>query len=130
MNSLVIGKRSAISNWLRQFSTIIDLENKLYKVQESMLGIFKWGTFKPLPKIDYVLVFRSFFAKCESCSLEEYEANSYFQVSLVYKNKHRIIVHETRKKEEAFSMAKNIATGLNTHLKDSATDKRQSVWLQ
>jgi len=132
MNSFVIGKRLALSNWLRQFVTIIDPDNNRYKIQEGLLGIFKWGKFKPLPKINYVLVFRSFFAKCEACSIDEFENNPnyYFQVSLVYNKTRRIIFHETKNKNEAFEIAKNISTKLNTHLKDSATNTKKSVWIQ
>ena len=132
MNNFVIGKRLALSNWLRQFVTIIDPDNNRYKIQEGLVGIFKWGKFKPLPKINYVLIFRSFFAKCETCSIDEFEnnANSYFQVSLVYNKNRRIIFHETKNKTEAFEIAKNISLKLNTQIKDSVTNAKKSAWLQ
>lgn len=131
MNDLIIGKRGALSNWIRQFATVIDIDKKMYKIQEGLLGVFKWGAFKPLPKIDYVLVFRSLFAKCEACSLEQYEnnPNAYFQVSLVYNKNRRIIVEETKSKEEAFALARAVAVGLNTRLRDSASIRGQSSWL-
>jgi hypothetical protein len=132
MENLIVGKRKAISSFLRQFDTIVDLEKRIYKIQEGLLGIFHWGTFKPLPKLDYVLVFRSLFAKCEACAFDEEEdnPNAYFQVSLVYNSNRRIIVHETRKKSEAFDLARIIASGLKTRLRDSATNPRKGVWLQ
>jgi len=131
MKDLLIGKRDALSNWIRQFVTIIDIEKRAYKIQEGLLGIFKWGTFKPLPKIDYVLVFRSLFSKCEACSHDEYEnnPNAYFQVSLVYNKNRKIIVEETKNKEEAFALAMEVASGLKTKLRDSATVRGQSTWL-
>ncbi len=131
MKDLIIGKRGALSNWIRQFATVIDIDKKMYKIQEGLLGVFKWGAFKPLPKIDYVLVFRSLFAKCEACSLEQYEnnPNAYFQVSLVYNKNRRIIVEETKSKEEAFALARAVAVGLNTRLRDSASIRGQSSWL-
>jgi hypothetical protein len=131
MKEVIIGKREALSNWLRQFSTVIDIKKRVYKIQEGLLGIFKWGTFEPLPKIDYVLVFRSLFAKCEACSLDEYEnnPNAYFQVSLVYNKNRRIVVEETRNKEEAFALAREVAEGLNTRLRDSASVRGKSTWL-
>ncbi|MFO0322516.1 MAG: hypothetical protein ACK504_08820 [Bacteroidota bacterium] len=131
MKDLVIGKRDALSNWIRQFTTIIDIEKRVYKLQEGLLGIFKWGTFKPLPKIDYVLVFRSLFARCEACSLDEIEnnPNAYFQVSLVYNKNRKIIVEETKNKEEAFALATEVASGLKTKLRDSATVRGKSTWL-
>ena len=131
MKNLIIGKREAVSNWLRQFVTIINIEERIYKIQESFLGVFKWGEYKPLPKIEYVLVFRSLFAKCEACSIEEFEnnPNAYFQVSLVHNKNRRIILQETKNKNEAFDIAKNIASGLNTKIKDSASTLGKSVWL-
>lgn len=129
--SQIIGKRKAISNWLHQFITFIDLENRTFKTEERLLGIFRWGKYQPLPKINYVLVFKQLFAKCESCSIEEYEENvhSYYQVSLIYGNHKRIIVNETRNKEEAFKIGKQIADKLNTRLMDSATNRRKSLWI-
>jgi hypothetical protein len=131
MKNLIIGKRDALSNWIRQFVTIIDIEKKAYKLQEGLFGLFKWGTFKPLPKIDYVLIFRSLFVKCEACSIDEYEnnPNAYFQVSLVYNKNRKIVVEETKNKEEAFTLAKEIASGLKTKLRDSATIRGKSTWL-
>ncbi len=132
MKNLIIGKRDALSNWLRQFVTVIDLEKRVYKLQEGLLGIFKWGTYKPLPKIEYVLVFRSLYAKCEACSIEQSEnnPNAYFQISLVYNKNNRIIVQETRNKDEAFTLARKVASGLKIKLKDSASTMGKSMWLQ
>ena len=131
MKNLIVGKRDALSNWLRQFVTIIDFDKKAYKIQEGLLGIFKWGAFKPLPRIDYVLIFRSLFVKCEACSLEEYEnnPNAYFQVSLVHHKSHRIIVQETKSRDEAFGLARELASGLGARVKDSATTAGKSAWL-
>lgn len=130
MNSVLAGTRKAINNWLRQFKTFIDFEHNTYKIQESLLGIFKWGEFKPLPNINYVLVFKNVFAKCEACSIDEFENNphSYFQVSLVHNTNRRIIVHETKNKEEAFNIAHQLSDNLHLRIKDSSS-RRQSVWL-
>ncbi|MEI6020090.1 MAG: hypothetical protein WCR21_03100 [Bacteroidota bacterium] len=130
MESLIIGKREALNNWVRQFITIIDVEKRLFKLQEGLFGIFKWGDFKPLPKIDYVLVFRSLYAKCEDCSIDtDANPNAYYQVSLVYNKNRRIILQETRSKSTAFDLAKKTALALKTKLKDSASNKSQSTWL-
>jgi|GEM_PF-670365 len=131
MKGLIVGKRKAISNFFRQFTTFIDIEKKMYKLEEGLFGIFRWGNFQPLPKIDYVLVFRSFFAKCEACAFdaENDNPNAYFQVSLVYKSNRRIILHETKEKQEAFELATETALSLKTKLRDSATNPGKSVWL-
>lgn len=131
MNAFIISKREAISNWVRQFKTIVDIDGRMYKLQESLFGFLKWGEFKPLPKIDYVLVFRTLFAKCETCAIDEIEnsIHSYYQVSLVHHKNRRIPIRETKNKKEAFDLAKQLAIGLKTHLKDSASDARKGNWL-
>ena len=131
MENIVIGHREALSNWVRQFDTLIDLKKGAYKIQEGFLYILKWGDFKPLPKLNYVLIFKSFFAKCEACSIDDYEdnSNSYYQVSLVHHKNRRIIVHETKNKDEAFSFGRNLANKLHTRLRDSASNTRQATWL-
>jgi len=131
MNAILAGTRKAINNWLRQFKTFINFDNHTYKIQESLLGIFKWGEFKPLPQLNYVLVFKNVFAKCEACSIDEFENNphAYFQVSLVHNSNRRIIVHETKNKEEAFNMAKELGSQLHLRIKDSASNRREAVWL-
>jgi hypothetical protein len=119
MNTEVIitGKRRGLNNWLRQFTVLVDVEKKLFKVQESLLGIIKWGEFKPLPKIKYVLLFRNYYAKCEQCSLDDENDLAYYQVSLVHSANQRIIVHESRKYNEAREMAEKLAHRF--HLKTS-----------
>ena len=132
MNDYIIGSRNALNNWLRQFHTFIDVKNNLYKLQESLLGFFKWGDFKPLPKLDYVLIFKSFFAKCEGCSIDDFDVDeyAYYQVSLVYSKNRKLIVHETKNKEIAFNFAQNVAQQLNLKVKDSASLRGKSLWLQ
>jgi uncharacterized protein YigE (DUF2233 family) len=131
MSPLISGKRKGISNWFRQFATVIDPIRKLYKIEEGMLGLFKWGAFQPLPRIDYVLVFRQVFAKCEACSIDEYEnyEHSYYQVSLVHNKNRRIIVHETKQKQEAFELAAKLSSALALRIKDSASQRGKSMWL-
>lgn len=130
MKPLIIGKRKALSNWVRQFTTFIDIEKGKYKLQEGLFGIFKWGEFKPLPKIEYVLIFRSFFAKCEECLIEEHDSpNAYFQVSLVYNKNRKIVVQDTKNKEEALNLAYEVASALKTKLKDSASNTGKVTWL-
>lgn len=131
MESVLIGRRNAISNWGRQFRTIIDFDKNTYKLQETLFGFFKWGSYKPLPKPDYVLLFKNVFLKCETCSVDEYDnyPHAYIQVSLVYDKKRRIVVHETKNPEEAFNYAKKLATNLDLKIRDAFTDKRNPKWL-
>ncbi len=131
MNDLIIGHREALNNWLRKFNTFIDIKNRAYKFQESLFGIFKWGEFKPLPKLDYVLIFKNFFAKCEACSIDDYDNNPYYyyQVSLVHSKNRRIIVSETKDKKNAFEFAMNIAKELDLKVRDSATERGKGRWI-
>ncbi len=118
--SLITGRREAISNWLRRFTTTVDPEKKLFRESESLLGIFQWGNYKTLPKIDYVLVFRNHFAKCEACTFDEQEDSSsaYYQVSLVHHKTRRIVVQETHSLDKALQMAKSLSASLQVGLKN------------
>ncbi len=126
-SKIIVGVRKALNNWLRQFKVYIDPGQKLYKIEEGLLNIFKWGRFEPLPRLNYVLVFRSFYAKCEACSLDE-NADSYYQVSLVHNKNRKIITHETKDISEAFTVAEQIAKGLSLSLKDAASVPGKSSW--
>lgn len=125
----ISGKRKGISNWMRQFKTFIDTQKMCFKEEEGLFGIFKWGQFRPLPPLDYVLVFRQFFTKCETCTFDETDVDntSYFQISLVYRKNRRIIVHETRSKDEAFGMAQRLAECFLLPVRDSATKRGKSL---
>ncbi|PBQ30697.1 hypothetical protein CNR22_02550 [Sphingobacteriaceae bacterium] len=127
---MITGKRKAISNFIRQFATVVDSEKRVYKIEQGLFGIFHWGSFQPLPKIEYVLIFRSFFAKCEACAFDagDDNPNAYFQVSLVYRSNRRIILHETKKKQEAFELATETAKALKTKICDSATIPGKGTW--
>lgn len=131
MSQIISGTRKAINTWLRQFKTYIDVDRRMYKIQESMVGVFKWGDYEPLPEINYVLIFKNVFVKCETCAIDEFENNphAYFQVSLVHHNNRRIIVHETKNKAEAFTIAQNLGNSLHLKIKDSASNRRAAVWL-
>lgn len=132
MSGIITGQRNALNNWLRKFKVFINIDSRSYKLQESFLGLFNWGRFKPLPKLDYVLVFKSLYVKCESCSIDDYESNdhSYYQVSLVHTKKQRIIIHETRDKENAFSFAFQVGRKLQLKIRDSASTRGRSVWIE
>lgn len=130
-NRIIIGKRSGMSNFFRQFQTHLDVSSNTYKIQESLFGLFKWGDFEILPKIDHILVFRQLYAKCEDCTLDDFEnsINSYYQISLIHNKTRRIVVHETRSKSEAFEMANKLSVVLNKRILDAVTDRRKGKWI-
>ncbi len=129
--SVIIGRRRAISNWFRDFKTLIDPDTYSYKIQETFFGIFRVGKYKVLPRIDYVLVFRQFFTKCEACTFDENEDTNrlYYQVSLVHHKNRRIVVHETHDKSEAFSFGTILAGKFRSKLRDSASVRGANSWL-
>jgi hypothetical protein len=126
-SEIVVGYRKALNNWLRQFRVFIDFERRTYKIEEGLLNIFRWGKYEPLPQLNYVLVFRSFYAKCEACSLDE-NADSYYQISLVHQKNRRIIAHETKNRSEAFSFAEQLSAALHLNIKDAASVPGKSTW--
>jgi len=126
VSSLVIsGKREALSNWIRKFSTDVFPESGKYGLNESVLGIFKWTKKLTLPKIDYVLIFRHVFAKCENCSVDSFENNihAYFQVSLVHGRNRRIVVHESKNKQSSLDIGNALSQALHVQLKDNTIKK-------
>lgn len=126
---IISGKREAISNWFRKFGTeILPLENK-YRTKESLFGIFKWSHESSLPNIDYVLIFRNVFAKCEACSIDEFEnsIHAYYQVSLVHHKNRRIVVHQTKNKQEALSMAQKLSQQFGKPLRDATIKSRSNI---
>jgi hypothetical protein len=86
-------------------------------IRESLLfGVFSWGNYQPLPELDYVLVFKTSFQGCEACSMDEYD-KLFYQVSLVYKKRRRIIVHETKDLNEAIEKGRLLSKQLHLNLK-------------
>lgn len=81
-----------------------DFENELFK-REFTIGIFKYGKWKPLPKLDYVSLFAT--------------DQSVFQVNLWNnKNKHWDLYEEFNYKD-AFSIAFELSELLNISLLDA-----------
>ena len=81
-----------------------DLENKLFK-REFTIGIFKYGKWKPLPKLDYVSLFAT--------------DQSVFQINLWNnKNKHWDLYEEFNYKD-AFKIAFELSELLNIDLLDA-----------
>lgn len=110
--------------------TMINLEKRLYKLYERTLGTPS-GTWKLLPKLDYVLLFKTLYIKCEGCSLEDFDNDkgAIYQLSLVYNKNRKIIVHETIVKNEVFSLAEKLSNYFNLKIRDSASDRRNPKWL-
>lgn len=118
-DKMITGFRKAISNMLIQFRTIIDADKKMYMIQQTVLGVFKSGSFQPLPKIQYVLVAKRWFQpSCEACVVGD-DDKMFYQVSLVYYKNRRIITHETKDADNAFMIADEIRGKLGLPIKDA-----------
>ncbi len=126
---LVKGKYAASNVFFKQ-EIILDLEQKCFNQKNTLFWIF---VFKKqcvtLPIIDYVLIFRTLYAKCETCSIEDFNNSSLLQLSLVYNKNRRIIIHESQNLNEIIEKAKSIAQALNLKIRDSASQRNKSIWI-
>ena len=125
---IIIGKKAS-SNLFIKTGTLINLEKLLYKAYERVFGIDS-GTWKALPKLDYILLFKTLYIKCEGCTLEDFDNDegAIYQISLVYNKNRKIIVHESNIKAEVFELATKINSFLKLKIRDSATDRRNPKW--
>ncbi len=126
---IIVGKRAS-SNLFRKMGTLIDLENRLYKAYDSFLGLTS-GTWKSMPKFDYVLLFKTLYIKCEGCSPEDFESDNgaVYQLSLVYNKNRKLIVHESKIMTEVFSLAEKLSSFFNIKIRDAASDRRHPKWI-
>ncbi|WP_317900007.1 hypothetical protein [Aurantibacillus circumpalustris] len=74
-------------------------------------------------------MFRTLYAKCEPCEMEDFENNSMIQLSLVYNKNRRLIIHESKDLNEIRTTAGQLASSFNLKIRDSATDRRNPKWL-
>ena len=71
-NTNITGFRKAISNPILQFRTIIDPKERMNMIQQTLIGLFKSGSFLPLSKLNYVLTAKSSFrTACGACIANE-----------------------------------------------------------
>lgn len=128
-NQIIIGKRAS-SNFFRKMGTQLDLENGLYKAYESVFGMTS-GAWKKIPKFDYILLFKTLYIKCEGCSPEDFEDGhgAVYQLSLVYNKNRKLIVHESKLKDEIFLLAERLSNFYKIKIRDSASDRRNPKWI-
>lgn len=131
METLVIEGKRANSTFLRKLGTILNLKEGVYKNYDRFLGLTS-GSWKKMPKIDYVLLFKTLYIKCEGCSPEDFENDqgAIYQLSLVYNKNRKLIVHESKIKQEVFSLAHQLSNYYHVKIRDSATDRRNPTWIE
>ncbi len=125
-----IDGKYAASNFVVQQGLSLDTDKRCYTKSKKLFGFLNIGEgCKPLPKTDYILLFRTLYAKCEACSPEDFANSSTIQVSLVHHKNRKIIVHECKSMEESLEKARQLAQALGLKIRDRATDRTKSAWL-
>ncbi|MCA6435174.1 MAG: hypothetical protein IM600_13190 [Bacteroidetes bacterium] len=128
-NQYIKGVRAS-SNIFRKLGTYLDLKKGLYKNYERIFGI-TIGSWQKLPRLDYILMFKTLYIKCEGCNPEDFEDEhgSVYQLSLVYNKNRKLIVHESTHKQEIVALAKSLKSFYQINIKDSASDRRNPKWI-
>ena len=120
------------TNFLAKRGIKLNLIEGYYQISTKILHIFSvFSKHIQIPKPEYVLVFKTLYAKCEACELEDFENGngSVYQLSLVHHKTRRLIVDEGKNKEEIFKKAYLLAQHYHLRIKDSATNRRQPIWI-
>jgi len=125
-----INGKYAASNFFVEQGLVLDTDKKCYNKSKKLFQLFNINeACKSLPKLDYILLFRTLYAKCEECSVEDFENSSVIQLSFVYNKNRKLIIHESKNISEINELAKQLASTFNLKIKDSATDRRNPKWL-
>ncbi len=120
------------SNFFIKKGIKIDLLKGCYQISTKLLSFLSLPTkWVKTPKPDYVLVFKTLYAKCEACEIDDFENGngSVYQLSLVHNKTRRLIIDEGKNKDIIFNKAKLLAANYNIRIKDSATNRRQPFWI-
>ncbi|MAP55712.1 hypothetical protein [Altibacter sp.] len=105
----------------------LDLEKMRYRKLHSIL-VFDFGTWRPLPAIDYISVFKTRkTSRARVITAEAHLGFDVFKVNLFYASNKHIEAYVSEEPGAAFAMAKDVAAILEVKIWD-ATQKEQS-WL-
>lgn len=105
----------------------LDYKNNKYRRVKSFLGLTV-GKWQPLPKIDYVSVFKTTETTTVwAASASANVSNAVVKVNLFYNTNQKIEIYDSRDLEDAFSKAKQIASVLNTDILDATS--KVTKWL-
>lgn len=104
-----------------------NFQNKTYREIKSILGI-SIGKWKPIPKIEYVSVFRTNeTTTLRNRTAEANVTNHIIKLNLFYNTNQKIEAYNTYDIDDAFKKAKEIASLLNVDILDAT--ERESKWL-
>jgi hypothetical protein len=127
---MIINGKYAASNFFVQQGLTLDTDKKCYNKSNKLIKLITVNeACKSLPKLDYILMFRTLYAKCEECSVEDFENSSVVQLSFVYNKNRKLIIHESKNFAEIKELAEKLSKEFNLRIKDSATDRRNSKWI-
>ncbi|MEP5256213.1 MAG: hypothetical protein ABJQ39_14215 [Winogradskyella arenosi] len=105
----------------------MDLENSQYRTTTSLFNL-TFGTWHPLPEIEYVSVFKTTQTSRVWVSAASTQVTtSCIKVNLFYNTNRKIEAYETDNTDQAFAIATQIARAL--HLKVLDATSRDSKWL-
>lgn len=108
----------------------IDTDKNEFRRIHGLLYFFRIkDTPEKLPKADYLLLFKALYVKCESCTLEDFEKNGVYQLSIVYNRKRKFVLHVSSDKNEVFEKAKILSKVWGLKILDSASQRGKSKWL-
>ena len=105
----------------------IDLSHKTYRNIDSLFGI-RFGTWKPLPEIEYISVFKTKESqRINVISVSATVTSDIILLNLFYSGNKKITAYKTIDKDDAFKVAKHLSLALDAAILD-ATD-REKKWL-
>lgn len=121
----------AASNFVVRKGIELDADKGCYRLSYRILGLFTFRSpCEKIPKGDYILLFKTLYAKCEPCGLDDFDDSAMIQLSLVYRKNRRLILHEGIGMSDMRARAREFAAEFNLRIRDSATDRRNPVWLK
>ena len=127
---MIVNGKYAASNFFVQQGLTLDTDKKCYNKSNKLIKLITVNeACKSLPKLDYILMFRTLYAKCEECSIEDFENSSVVQLSFVYNKNRKLIIHESKNFIEIKELAEKLSKEFNLRIKDSASDRRNSKWI-
>jgi hypothetical protein len=110
---------------------IVDLPKRCFTKIGKVFSIIRLkDASRPLPKVNYILMFKTLYNKCQSCSVNDFENDSLIQLSFVHDDNKKLIVHESGNIDEIKNLALQLAAELKVNIRDGATDRRNPKWLR
>ncbi|MCX8081064.1 MAG: hypothetical protein N3F09_07515, partial [Bacteroidia bacterium] len=109
----------------------VDTVRKQFRKIHGLLYVFKMKEkWQKLPRLDFILIFKTLYVKCETCTPEEFEKNGVYQLSVVYNKKRKFVLDVSGEKNKIFTEARLLAKEWNLKIMDSASVRGKSFWVE